>query len=91
METWQGPVEQHGSALLAGNAMGLIGGLGVLPIVLARLHSSRPLAYLRLRKADIPSVAYAVVGLVAMLPFVLWTGTLNELLPLPEFIRNLGA
>ena len=82
-------VERHGDALLGGNAIGLVLGLGALSLVLARLHTSRPLAYLRLRRADVRGLVLATVGLVAILPFVLWTATLNELVPLPRLLREL--
>ena len=82
-------LERHGDALLGGNAVGLVLGLGVLSLVLARLHSSRPLAYLRLRSADVRGAVLATVGLFAILPLVLWTASLNELVPLPRFLRDL--
>ena len=82
-------LERHGDLLLGGNAIGLVLGLGVLSLVLARLHSSRPLAYLRLRRANVSGVVLATVGLFSILPFVHWTASLNELLPLPRLLRDL--
>ncbi len=84
-----GVIERHSDALLGGNALGLILGLGVLSLVLARLHTSRPLAYLRLRSPDLLGALLSTVGLVAILPFVLWTASLNELVPLPRLLREM--
>ncbi len=78
-------------ALLGGNAIGLGLGLGVIALVLARLDTSVPLTYLRMRPVGLRDVSLALLGLVALLPAVSWLGKLNELLPMPEFIRSLEA
>jgi len=76
-------------ALLGGNAVGLVLGLGLVGFLLARLDSSRPAVVLRLAKPRLGALALSVVGLVALQPVVLWLGHLNSTLPMPEFIRSM--
>lgn len=81
-------IEEHARSLLTANTIGQILGLALPAYLLARLHSSRPLALLRVRSADIVFVVIAVIGLVALIPAIQWLGSVNETLPLPEFIRR---
>lgn len=82
-------MEEQTAILLSANSLGLVLGLGVVAFALARLHSSRVGAFLRLRKPDVPLLALAVVGLAALTPLVQWAGTVNQAIPLPEFLRAL--
>lgn len=81
-------IEEHARSLLTANTIGQILGLALPAYLLARLHSSRPLALLRVRPVDIGFVVIAVIGLVALIPAIQWLGSVNETLPLPEFIRR---
>ena len=76
-------------ALLGGNAVGLVLGLGLAGFLLARLDSSRPAVVLRLAKPRLGALALSVVGLAALQPIVLWLGHINSTVPLPEFIRSM--
>lgn len=80
-------IEQHAQALITANTIGQILGIAVPALVLAWLHTSRPDAFLRLRPPNFVLLGLGVVGLVFLLPIVQWLGTINEWLPLPEFIR----
>ena len=82
-------MEEQTAVILSANSIGLVLGLGAMAFLLARLHSRRIGAFLRLRKPDVPALILAVVGLVALTPVVLWAGTVNQALPLPEFLRAL--
>ncbi len=77
------------AAVLGGNAVGLFLGMGFLALVLTRFHAKRVWAFLRLRKPDLTALVLALVGLVALLPLVQWAGSLNQMVPLPEFLQNL--
>ena len=81
-----GVIDEHSTAIFAGNAIGLILGLGVLAYIVARLQTPTPWAFLQVRRFSILHMGLGVVGLLALLPVASWLGTLNELLPLPEFI-----
>ena len=78
---------EQAAALISANALGLLFGLGAVGFLLPRLHTSRPLAFLRLRKADSILLALAVVGIIVLQPMVQWIGSLNQSIPLPEFLR----
>lgn len=81
-------IEEHARSLLTANTIGQILGLALPAYLLARLHSSRPLAILRVRTTDIGLVVIALIGLVALTPVIQWLGSINETIPLPEFIRR---
>lgn len=78
-------------AVLGGNAIGLVGGLGAASFVLARLDSSRPRAAMRFAAPHPRALILAVVGLAALQPIILWLGEINASLPIPEFIRAMEA
>ncbi len=81
-------IEEHARSLLTANTIGQVLGLAVPAYLLARLHTTRPGAFLRLRRGDGTLVVLAVVGLFALTPAIQWLGTINEQLPLPDFIRQ---
>ena len=74
-------------AVLGGNAIGLVCGLGVLSFLLVRLQTKKVGAFVRLKKPDGISLLLSVVGLLILLPVIQWAGHLNERLPLPDFLR----
>ncbi len=75
------------AALLTGNAIGMVVGLGGLAILVARLQSTRPWLLLRVRMPNLKDVSLALLGLLAILPAIFWIGELNEAIPIPEFTR----
>lgn len=82
-------VEEQLHLLLTANSIGQLLGLAIPAFWLARLHSSRPSALLRLRRPDWRAVVLGVVGLFVLMPLVQWLGVVNESLPLPELLREL--
>jgi hypothetical protein len=72
---------------LSANAVGLFLGMGAVALILARFHSSRWGAFLRLRPPDATALVLSLLGLVAFIPLVQWAGSLNQMLPLPEWLR----
>ena len=80
--------EEHARSLLAANTIGQILGLALPAYLLARLHTTRPWAFVRMRGGDGGLIVLAVIGLVALTPFIQWIGVINEQLPLPESIRQ---
>lgn len=83
--------EGRGDLLLIANSIGLFMGLGVFGFALTRLHTTRPWSFLRLRKPDGFLLVLSIVGLFVLMPVVQWLGTINKLIPIPEFFRNLDA
>lgn len=81
-------IEEHARSILVANTIGQILGLAVPALLLARFHSSRPSAFLRLRSTDAAFVILAIIGLIALTPTIQWLGSVNDTIPLPEFIRR---
>lgn len=81
----------YGRELIIANSVGQVLGLALFTFGLARLHSHRPAAFLRLRRPDGPLLLLAGLGLVALIPVVQWAGLVNEFIPLPESWRTWDA
>lgn len=81
-------IEQQAASLLAANTVGQILGLALPAYLLARLHTTRPAAFLRFRGADVSLMLLAFAGLIAITPAIQWLGVVNEQLPLPDFVRG---
>ena len=77
--------DDHIRIAFIANTVGQVLGIGLLALVLARLHTARPAAFLRLRAPDVRMLALAVVGLLALTPTVQWLASLNQMLPLPDW------
>lgn len=84
-------LENESRALLIANTAGQVLAIGLPALLLARGHSSAPLAFLRMRRIDGTAFILALVGLAALIPITQWVGTLNEMLPLPEWVRAMEA
>lgn len=82
---------QHASALLTANALGLIVGIGLPTWLYVRMSTRQVASFLRLRPADMQLTLLSIVGLFALLPIVWWLGSVNELLPLPDWIVEFEA
>lgn len=80
-------IEEHAVALLTANTIGQVFGLALPAWLLTRLHTTRPGAFLRLRRSQAGLLVLGALGLVALLPLVQWLGNLNSSLPLPDFVR----
>lgn len=75
--------------LLTANTIGQVLGMGLLTLGVARLHSSRVWRFLRLDRANLALIALALVGLAALMPAVGWLGEMNQLLPIPDWLREM--
>ncbi len=80
-------INDHAGALMKANTIGQVLGIALTAWVLARLHTSRRTAFLRLRPVKTPLLVLSVVGLVALIPLVQWLGHSIDALPWPEAIR----
>ncbi len=84
-----GIMEEQAGPLLAANAIGLFLGMGLVAVLLVRLHSSRLWAFLRLRAPDATALVLSLLGLIAFIPVVQWAGSVNEMIPLPEWLEEI--
>ena len=75
--------------LMTANTLGQIGGFALFALFAARLHSVEWKSFLRVRRPDLPGLGLAVLGWAVLYPAVLWSGQLNELIPLPEWLQVL--
>lgn len=75
--------------LMTANTIGQIVGFGLLAIGIARLHTSEPWEFLRIRRPSPAGLGLAALGWMVLYPAVIWTGELNKSIPLPETIRAL--
>ena len=89
MATMLQDVMENGRLLMTANTVGQIIGFAVFAVLVARLHSSNARDYLRIRRPDGLGLVLAAMGWAVLYPAVLWTGQLNELIPLPEPLRLL--
>lgn len=81
-------IDEHARSLLIANTIGQVLGIALPAYLLARLHSSRPGAFLRFRAGDGVVIVLATIGLFALTPAIQWLGAVNEQLPLPDFVRR---
>lgn len=82
-------VLENGRLLMTANTVGQIFGFAVFALLVARLHSPNVRDYLRAHRPDGPGLVLAAFGWAVLYPAVLWTGQLNETIPLPEWLETL--
>ncbi len=82
-------LEANADIVILSNTVGQIFGLLIPGLIFARLHSSTWKPFLRLRTVRWQFLLLSVVGLLALIPVVQWTGTLFDSLPWPQWIRDL--
>ncbi len=81
-------ISGYTDVLLIANTIGQVLGLAIPALLFSRLHSSRWASFLRFRRVDWELVVLSVVGLVALIPLVQWLAAVNELVPLPDWLRE---
>lgn len=79
----------HVAETILGNSVGQVLGLALPAVFFAWLHTSRPGAFLRLRRPPLVPTLLALVGLAGLLPVVGWLTELNQQVPLPDFFQML--
>lgn len=82
-------LREEAQALLIANTVGQILGIGLVAYLFARLHSSRPAAFLRLRGTDARAIVLSSVGILALIPVAQYLGAINEAIPLPEWLTEM--
>ena len=82
-------LQTNGRLMLTANTVGQFIGFGLFALLVARLHSPETRAYLRIRRPDGPGLGLAALGWAVLYPAVIWTGQLNESIPMPEWLRTL--
>jgi len=73
--------------LIISNSGGQLLGLAIPALMMARLHSSRVVSYLRIRSVDSRFLVLAAAGVLGLQPVVQWLAQINQQLPLPEVVR----
>lgn len=84
-------LDQHAHALFIGNTVGQVVGLLLPAVLLVRLHARRRWGFLRLRASTGPLLVLSLLALVAFTPVVQWLGSVNQALPLPDYILDMDA
>ncbi|MEM1093950.1 MAG: type II CAAX endopeptidase family protein [Bacteroidota bacterium] len=62
--------------------------LGIPAVFLARLHTTKGMAYLRLRKPDAKLLGLSVLCYICIFPLIQWVATFNASIPIPEMLRE---
>lgn len=86
-----GQLNEAISEQLWGNTLGQLLGLAIPVLLIARLHSSASLEYLRIRSTDLKLMALSVLGLVAIWPGVMLLVWLNDMIPVPDVFEQMDA
>ena len=82
-------LEANADIVILSNTVGQIFGLLIPGLIFARLHSSSWMPFLRIRAVRWQFLLLSVIGLLALIPVVQWTGTLFDGLPWPQWVRDL--
>jgi len=82
-------IADNARILLVANTIGQFFALALPTYLILRLHTSRPEAFVRLRLTSALVLTLSVAGLVGLTPVVWWLGTVNEMIPLPDWIDQL--
>jgi len=82
---------ENKGAILVGNTVGQFLGFALLALIVARLHTRRTSAFLRLRMPDWPAFVLAAVGWIALVPAIQWLGRINQMLPQPQWLEEMEA
>ncbi|WP_420457552.1 type II CAAX prenyl endopeptidase Rce1 family protein [Rubrivirga sp.] len=79
----------NGRLMMTANTVGQVVGFGLFALVVARLHTPDARSFLRIRRPDGPALGLAALGWATIYPAVIWTGQLNERVPMPDWLRQL--
>ena len=83
-----GALDQYTAHLLGANTIGLVFAFGIPALILARMSSTSPLAFLRMRTSDVGLVLLGLVAWAFLVPVVQLTAQLNAALPWPAEVRT---
>ncbi len=79
----------NGRLMMTANTIGQFVGFGLFAYMVSRLHTPDVWSFLRVRTPDAKGLGLAALGWAVLYPAVVWTGQVNEMLPLPEFLQQL--
>lgn len=71
------------------NSAGQWLGFAAFALILARLHARKITDFLRLRGTSLQTAGLSVLGMIALLPVAQWLASINQLVPVPEFMEGL--
>jgi membrane protease YdiL (CAAX protease family) len=83
----EGILTSYTRELIISNSVGQFIGLALPAVLLARLHTTRIGAFLRIRRTDLRLIGLGILGVLGMQPVVQWLAQINQALPLPEAVR----
>lgn len=83
-------LEENLFVMLLGNTAAQFSVLFALGWLAMRLHTSRPKPMLRFREGDAGLIGLSVLGLVVLVPLVTWIGEINNMLPVPPWLREMS-
>ena len=80
-------IDRFAREFFIANSAGQWLGFAAITFVLARLHATNLLGFLRLRRTSGAAVVLATAGMVALLPVAQWLASLNAAIPMPEAVE----
>ena len=81
-------LQTNARLMMTANTVGQWGGFALLAVAVSRLHTTAWTSFLRLRKVDPKALGLAALGWAVMWPGVIWSGQLNERVPLPQWLEE---
>ena len=84
-------ITSNARTLLVANTIGQVLALALPIYIILGFHSSRKAAFIRLRKPDPVIMVLSVFGLAGLTPIAWWLGSLNQMIPLPEWVEQMEA
>ena len=82
-------LQTNASLMMTANTVGQWGGFALLAVAVSRLHTAAWTSFLRIRKLDPKALGLAGLGWAVLYPGVIWSGQLNEMIPLPQWLEEL--
>ncbi len=82
-------IQTFAREFMIANSAGQWLGFAAFALVLARLHARNITDFLRLRSTSLQTAGLSVLGMITLLPVAQWLASINQLVPVPEFMEGL--
>ncbi|GAB5519200.1 MAG: CPBP family intramembrane metalloprotease [Rhodothermales bacterium] len=86
-----GAIATHIRWVLGANSIAQVLVIALPLVILVRWHTPDKASYIRLRKPEMGMMGLSLIGYIVFFPFFQWLGSINALLPLPEWMETLEA